>query len=511
MIGHASGRRDFLRGLLALAALGTGAGARRGHAAPATAGGRFGTDTVVALARERATRPYEPLPPAPRRLAELDYDRYRRIRFDKERAIWGGEPARFAVELFAPGFVYEYGVDVFVVENGEARAVDLSTGAFVTPSPEVAEALEAYGRISGFRLHYPINREDYEDEFLVFQGASYFRAVSRRQRYGLSARGLALDVAEPTGEEFPVFRSFWIERPAADANAIVVHALLDSPSCSGAYRFAVYPGPRTTLDVDVVLFPRRALEHVGLGPLTSMYLHGPADPPEAPDYRPRVHDSLGLAMHTGADEWLWRPLQNPRRLQLSAFVDRSPKGFGLSQRERRFGAFEDLEARYERRPSAWVRPRGDWGEGHVQLVEIPTAVETNDNIVAYWRPKAPVPAGAPYPFAYRLTWPDRAPVPDALARVLRTARGRALGSGLPQMVVDYAPFPEPLPEAPAVEARASAGTLRETLVVPNPETGGTRVFLTLDPEGAPLVELRLQLRHRDRPVAETWLHRWLPR
>ena len=39
--------------------------------------------------------------------------------------------------------------------------------------------------------------------------------------YGLSARGLAINTAEPSGEEFPVFTHFWIERPGARANAIV--------------------------------------------------------------------------------------------------------------------------------------------------------------------------------------------------------------------------------------------------------------------------------------------------
>ena len=509
MVGQRIGRRTLLGGVSAAAALGLLAGwPARSGAAEGT--GPFARRTVIELARARAARAFEPPPPAPPRLAELDYDRYRRIRFQKGHAIWGGAPTRFAVELFAPGFVYGYGVDVLVVENGEARPVDLTTGAFEVPSAEIAAALGAYGRLSGFRLHYPLNRDDYRDEFLVFQGASYFRGVSRGQNYGLSARGLALDVAEPKGEEFPVFRRFWIERPAASADAIVVHALLDSPGCTGAYRFGIYPGARTTLDVEAVLFARRPLRHVGLGPLTSMFLHGAADPAEVPDYRPAVHDSLGLAMHTGSGEWLWRPLQNPARLQLSAFLDRSPKGFGLIQRHRSFDAYQDLEARYERRPSAWVTPRGNWGEGQVQLVEIPSDAETNDNVVAYWRPRLPIEPGAPFSFSYRLTWPDRAPLPRGLAPVLRTARGRSLTRGLPQLAVDLGPVPGVASDALEVRATASAGELLETLVVANPETGGTRVFLTLDPQGAAVVELRLETRHRGEAVAETWLHRWLP-
>ncbi|MEE4360631.1 MAG: glucan biosynthesis protein G [Pseudomonadales bacterium] len=504
MSGQGIGRRQFLHGVAAGA---FALGAAGGRALDG--GGAFSRDTVIALAERLAAAAHVPPEPVPAALARLDYDAYRAIRFRKARAVWGDDATRFSVELFPPGFVFGYGVDLFVVERGRSRPVDLSEGAFEAPTPAIGAALASFGRVSGFRIHYPINRDDYRDEFLVFQGASYFRGVSRGQNYGLSARGLALDVAEATGEEFPIFRAFWIEQPAPDDHAIVVHALLDSPRCTGAYRFAIYPGGRTTLDVDALLFARRPLRHVGLGPLTSMYMHGAADPPVAPDYRPAVHDSLGLAMHTGAGEWLWRPLVNPSRLQLSAFLDANPQGFGLIQRDRAFAAFEDLEARYERRPSAWVAPRGNWGRGQVQLVEIPSDSETNDNIVAYWRPELPIEPGAPFSFAYRLTWPDRAPVTKGLARVLRTARGLAFGSNRPQMAIDFEPIAGARVEDLEVTATLGAGALVERLVVANPETGGVRVFVTFDPRGADLVELRVDVRHEGRAVAETWLYRWL--
>lgn len=506
MSGTAMNRRELLQ-LLSAAALGSGA--RSSMAAAGAAGPAFDHGVVIDQARALADAPFEAPVGVPDILARLDYDAYRRLRYRKQRAIWGGSPARFSMELFAPGFIYDYGIDVLVVESGRVRGVGVGRDDFETPSPAIARALTEFGRFAGFRLHYPLNGADYQDEFIVFQGASYFRAVSQDQSYGLSARGLAINVAEPTGEEFPIFRRFWVERPSADARAIVVHALLDSPSCSGAYRFAIYPGQRTTIDVDLTLFARRPIANLGVAPLTSMFMHGPMDASDVPDHRPAVHDSVGLSMHTGAGEWLWRPLTNPRRLQLSAFVDDGPRGFGLIQRPRDFAAFEDLEARYERRPSAWVMPRGDWGPGNVQLVEIPSDSEANDNIVAYWRPREPLLPGGPHAFAYRLTWPGDAPLPRDMPRVARSAVGRALGSGLPQVVFDLDRGGDLDPAELTVEAGVSAGRLVESLIQRNEVSGGLRVVVTFEPGDAQLVELRIRPHWQGAPLGATWLYRWL--
>ena len=280
-----------------------------------------------------------------------------------------------------------------------------------------------YG-FSGFRVHGPINRPDYFDEYVVFQGASYFRAVGRGQVYGLSARGLAIDTARPGGEEFPIFRAFWIEKPKPGARSIVVHALLDSASTTGAYRFEIEPGEATIIDVEATLYPRRALTHVGLGPLTSMYLHGPGHHRIDDDFRPAVHDSDGLAIYNGNGECIWRPLTNPRTLQTSAFMDRSPKGFGLCQRARSFHDYEDLEARYERRPTRVDRAQGRLGAGlcradrdsdrrgdprqHRRLLE------AGERARARQRRS---------PFAYRMYWTDDIPVAWSGARAVATRVG----------------------------------------------------------------------------------------
>src|SRR5690606_6231405 len=111
---------------------------------------------------------------------------------------------------------------------------------------------------------------------------------------------------------------------------LVIYALLDSPTLTGAYRFDVRPGAITQVEVSSKLHFRRAPQKLGIAPLTSMFLYG-----ESPgsrrfdDFRPEVHDSDGLMIHTGKGEWLWRPLVNPRELRVSRFLDDSPRGFGL--------------------------------------------------------------------------------------------------------------------------------------------------------------------------------------
>ncbi|MES2603305.1 MAG: glucan biosynthesis protein G, partial [Pseudomonadota bacterium] len=447
--------------------------------------------------------------PVPDNLRNLDYDRYRQIRFEKNEAVWGNTRTRFSIEMFAPGSIYTSAVDVSVIENGVAIPVEIENDTFITPTIDIAEMLASLDRVAGFRLHYALNNPEYEDEFVVFQGASYFRAVSKDQNYGLSARGLAIDVAEPTGEEFPIFRQFWIERPSARSESIVVHALLDSKRVTGAYRFGIFPGEPTKLEVEATLFPRTPLSHVGLGALTSMFLFGGVDGTDVPDYRNAVHDSNGLAMLNGMGEYLWRPLSNPQTLQVSAFVDKNPGGFGLVQRSRNQSDYEDLQASYHRRPSTWLEPTGEWGEGQVVLVEIPTRSEANDNIVAYWRPQQPLQPGTPFEFSYQLTWPNDSPLPEQFGRIRRTSYGLKLATPFPQFAIDYMDLPpDVVMEDLSFETSVSSGRVIETQHEPN-GPNGVRVFMAIDPEDAPLIEIRLQPRYRGEVLGETMMFRWL--
>lgn len=470
---------------------------------------RFSHNVVLDAASNLASQPFIPPMTVPQELLDLDYDNYRAVRYNKDAAIWGKTRTQFNIEMFAPGSIYTSGVDVAVIENGVAVPIQIESDTFITPRDEIGELLAALDKVAGFRLHYPINTPDYKDEFVLFQGASYFRAVSRGQNYGLSARGLAIDVAEPTGEEFPLFRRFWIERPNARSENIVVHALLDSPRVAGAYRFGIFPGAPTKLETQVTLFARTPLSHVGIGALTSMFLFGGTDRSDVPDYRNAVHDSSGLAMLNGMGEYLWRPLANPQTLQVSAFVDNNPGGFGLVQRQRTQSDYEDLQANYHRRPSSWVTPRGDWGPGQVVLVEIPTASEANDNIVAYWRPATPIEPGKPFRFSYDVAFPDDSPLPEGHGRIRRTTYGNKLATQLPQLAIDFMDLPNGIVmEELVFDASVSDGTVLETQAEAN-GLNGVRLFMTFDPEGAAMTEVRVQPRYRDEVLGETLLYRWL--
>lgn len=478
---------------------------------------------VRQLARSLAYRRYRPPPEtlaAP--LSELDYDGYREIQFRAEKAIWRNADLGFELQLFPSGYLYRTSVDIFLVENARMRRIEPTASLFDFGSRGLDAAAQATLGFSGFRIHAPLNKRDVYDEFLVFQGASYFRGVAKAQSYGLSARALALNTAGPEPEEFPFFRSFWIERPQTP-DAITVHALLDSPSVTGAYSFVIRPGRETLVDTDAVLFPRRTLRNVGLAPLTSMFLKNAHDPAGPSDFRPSIHDSDGLAVWNGQDERLWRPLLSPPAFQASYFGDRDPKGFGLIQRERRFEDYQDLEAHYERRPSAWVAPKNKWGKGSVELVEIPTDVEYVDNIVAFWRPEGPLLPHRAYSYGYRLAWLDDTPEADLL-RVHKTRIGTGSAPHRLRFVVDFSGGPGQsmakvadsnaiVSDAPPIPVRdidltSSAGSLSNAVAQANPHLPGTRVAFELDPQGEKEIELRLALSTGDQRASETWLYRW---
>lgn len=468
----------------------------------------FNRSILVGLAEELSKQPYveRTLPPDDSELGKLSYDQYRTIRFQKGAAIWAREGRTFSIELFYPGFIYATPVNVNLVVGETARRVLFTNDIFeygpdVPPVKSTAEM-----GYSGFRVRAPINTPDVMDEFLVFQGATYFRAVGRDQLYGLSARGLAIQTARPEGEEFPVFTDFWIERPPQQAERIVIHALLQSPSVVGAYTFTAMPGDETIVDVEATLFARKEVRAFGIAPLTSMFLFDGSNRARFDDYRKAVHDSDGLQAYTGAGERIWRPLANPRMLQVSAFVDNNPRGFGLLQRKREFAAFDDFEGRYELRPSLWVEPRGEWGAGHVELVEIPTDREIHDNIVAYWQPAEPLRMGRATEFAYRLRWTTE-PLDSSVARTIATRTGKAATGDQRSFVIDFESAGE-IPEGLEIRLASSAGRIldpRGQVVTP---ANVYRVAFELDPERADVAELRLVLMSNGKPWSETWLYRW---
>ncbi|MCL7929834.1 glucan biosynthesis protein [Halomonas sp. ATCHA] len=455
----------------------------------------------------------------PQALKSLDYDTYRQIRFDPARAYWGDD-SRFSLQLFHSGFLFPHPVMLHLVEGEKTTSLTFDSDDFIYEGQaEELQTSDLQGTgHAGFRLHYPLNTSGYRDEFAVFLGASYFRLIGRDQVYGLSTRGLAIDTAlssneDTDGEEFPAFREFWLFTPEANDTAVHVMALLDSPSLSGAYHFRLEPGHQTQVDVDATLYARDDVTKLGIAPLTSMFAYGDMSRNRPDDVRPRVHDSDGLLLETGRGEWIWRPLNNPRRVRVSAFLDTDPQGFGLMQREHEFSRYLDEEAQYHRRPSQWVTPQGDWGKGHVELVELPSPDETHDNIVAYWVSETPLRAGESLSLRYQTQTRQQAPTDPLLAQVIRTRQGSAAVPGEAdsqsadqrQWVVDFAGgelarLSADQPVALRLDAPDDAVTLPQVKALPD---NTWRATFRVKPTASPL-DVRLALTLHGETLSETW-------
>jgi glucans biosynthesis protein len=441
------------------------------------------------------------------RYRDLPFEQYREIRWKRDRLIWRDDRLAFRLEPMAAGSVYNRSVRLFLVDGGKALPISADGEQFdwgAVKPPEEGSPVP----LSGVRLRRLGNSPERTPEFAVFQGASYFKALAKGLHYGLTARGLAINTADPDGEIFPGFTRFYVERPDDNAQSIRLYALLEAKPVVGAYRFTLRPGDETAIDVELTLFPREEMTHIGLGALNTMFLFGGIGRTRFDDVRQAVHLSDGLAVLNGQGERLWRPTANPKNLQISAFADENPLGFGLVQRARDFTDYLDLDNRWDLKPSAWVEPVGDWGKGSVVLVEIPSDGEIHENVVAYWRPKAKLPAGQEFSAAYRLHWRGDGILPSDLGWVDDTREGQGNQTGWRRYAID---FVGPMPSADRVKlvASTSAGRIVAPSLKPNPVTGGFSVVFDLDPRNAPLAELRVQLTDGTKPVSETWLYRWV--
>lgn len=482
----------------------------------------FNQDILIAKAKKLARKDYHaPDDILSADLKSLDYDRHRDIRFVRENGPWYGKKLPFEVQFFHLGSIFQVSVPINEVINGKSRPIKYSSEFFdYGKNDKLDLGKEDDLGYAGFRLHNPLNTPAYYDELVSFLGASYFRALGKNQKYGLSARGLAIDTAVQTGEEFPIFREFWIERPKRGDESVRIYALLDSPSVAGAYTFIITPGENTTMETEAVLFPRKPINKLGIAPLTSMFLFGENTKNRFDDHRPEVHDSDGLLIWNGNNEFLWRPLDNSKYLRISSFMDKTPRGFGLMQRDRNPEHYLDFEAYYEQRPSLWVEPIDDWGEGTVQLVEIPSVQEIHDNIVAYWIPEEKIEPGKEYRYRYRLNWCDKLPVDSGLATVSATYTGIGGVSGMLEndkrkFVVDFQNVPAKDLKT-AIEQKTivpdvsvSEGKLLGVSLIYNPLTKGATVYMDFQPNNK-TSELRISLKEGEKTISEIWSYQWLP-
>ena len=480
----------------------------------------FDFEVLQFRAKELAAKPYgERASRVPDSLKKLSYDQYRDIRFNPDSSWWRRERLPFHLQFFHPGFIYHRTVQVSEVVNGNESLIGYDKDLFNFGQNKNLGSIPKDMGFTGFRVHHPLNNANYYDELAVFQGASYFRALGKGMRYGLSARGLAVNTAEAGGEEFPVFEEFWIERPAEKAGLVTVYALMDSPSVTGAFRFIITPGPSTVMEVKSAIYRRKDVAVFGIAPLTSMFWFGETTSNGYEDLRPEVHDSDGLLMQRGNDEWIWRPLSNPKNVRVSAFSDENPKGFGLVQRDRKFESYEDLEAHYHERPSVWVEPVGAWGAGDVRLVELPTADETNDNIVAFWVPKKLPELGEPLNLEYKLHWfiegkGGRTP-PSGYVTSTRIGRSVTHEPELVRFWVDvtsnYLVGHKGSPDMAAdISVGAGAKLIHQSLEK-NPYNGSWRIAFAIKPDGSGRpVELRCFLKKPPHILTETWSYLWNP-
>ena len=455
----------------------------------------FSLDDVSAKAKELAGQKYEaPRSNLPNEFREMKFADYQKIRFRNEKAEWADQNTPFKLSFYHQGMHFDTPVKINEVTADNVQEIKYDPSRFdfgdVKFDPKATEQLG----YAGFRVLFPINKGDKQDEILTMLGASYFRVVGKDQVYGLSARGLAIDTALPSGEEFPRFTEFWIERPKPGDKHLVIFALLDSPRATGAYRLILRPGTDTVVDVKSQMFLRDKVSKLGVAPLTSMFLFGANQPSKVLNYRRELHDSSGLSIHAGNGEWIWRPLNNPKHLSVSNFFVENPRGFGLLQRGRNFSHYEDLDDNYDKRPSAWIEPEGDWGKGSVDLVEIPTADETNDNIVAFWSPEKLPEVGQPLDVSYRLHWtlddaafhsPDSAWVKQTLRSTGDVKQSNLIRQpdGSVAYLVDFeGPSLKKLPPDAPVRSQVSVGDnaeLVENSVRYNEHTKGWRLTLRM--------------------------------
>ena len=469
----------------------------------------FDPSMVTEAARSLSKRPFKSLgADIPGMFRDLSYEQYATIRERPGTAIWAAENTGFSIAPLHRGFIFSSPMEISLVYDASARRVIYDQALFDFGQLAAPSNIGDLG-FSGFRVL--AQGQGGFSERAIFQGASFFRALAPGQTFGTMARAMSIKTADPRGEEFPAFRSVWIERPTLAAGALVIHALIDSESVTGAYRFTLRPGDATIIDTECTLFARVAVDSLGLATMSATHLSGPLDERRDDDLRPSVSEATGLQMLTGKGEWLWRPVANRNTLQISTFVDESPRGFGFLQRDRNFDHYQDDDQHYETRPSLWIEPIGDWSAGGVQLVEIPSVSEANDNIISFWKPKQPLAAGSETFFAYRQFWCWNPPEQPPLAIATQSRSGRGSSSKRRRFVVEFAGDILSAPEnSEALKANLSAapGSIVAVRTFTSTDKKTCRVLFEIDPGNETYCEMRLVLEAGGKPMSETWLNRW---
>jgi periplasmic glucans biosynthesis protein len=518
-------RRDLLRltlGGVAAPAAGLAGSASRleAQSAAASTGAAalgnseaFAAVKVVDLARALAAEAHKPAAPAPLdALAAATPEDMAAIRLKPSELVWAGDGLAFAIEPLHRSRNFPGEVELYTVDSGIASRVayDPSKFDFGKLKPPPASAQLGF---TGLRVHQRTSDGKLKPVASLLN-ASILSGIAHNQVWGAISRPLTVRSGEQMAEEAPQIRTVWIEKPKPTATELIAHAVVDTPSLAAAVRFTLRAGEATVIDTEGTVFTRKQVDHFGLTPIQATYLSGPLDWPLADDMRPAVYEAGGVQMLTGKGEWLWRPITNRARLQISGFVDNDPQGFGLIQRDRAFAAFLDDENEWQRRPSVWIEPIGKWGQGEVTLVEIPAASQNNKNIACYWRPKPALAAGSEGSFAYRQFWTWRPPGRPDGAMVTTSRVGRISGDTSEAKIRFLLQFEGGQLSDPAKAATivptiwSSGGKVSALRTYRTPRHGSMRVVFDLETGGQPLVELRVVLKQDAVSMSETWLYRW---
>ncbi|HTH47338.1 MAG TPA: glucan biosynthesis protein G [Candidatus Limnocylindria bacterium] len=477
-------------------------------AGPPSARGFDFTD-VQALAKERAARAYQPPDhPLPRSLADLKYEAYQKITFKASNALWFNDSLPFRIEFFHRGHFHVNRPALNEIVDGRSAEIPFRAEFFDYQTNRI-EIPSDLG-FAGFRV---ISLAKEPREIAVFLDASYCRMTGTDQVYGTSARGLALDTGLDTPEEFPLFEQFWLCRPGPNDQALTIYALMDSPSVAGAYRYVITPGADTLALVTATVIQRKSVRKFGIAPLSSMFLHGKNGRPPWQDFRPEVHDSDGLLIRTGKAEWIWHSLEAGKMIRFNSFQDENPQGFGLIQRERNFEQFQDLQAYFQARPNVWVQPRGKWGKGALELVQLPSQIEFTDNVAAFWVPDTLPPLGEAFDFEYELHWTKTDPSDPQQGQVIATRVSRVPDTRNLRFVIDFGgPWFRGLSsrEQLALDLKYSSNVKFVADSIFKNEINGTwrAVIEIVEPEAA--ADLRAFLKRKERPATETWTFTWQP-